>query len=95
MDVSHKLSVIVCSSNAFREIMFLALEGQHPVYTRMYMHKQTYMHNVHMHIVKDALHLNESVRSPINRTLFLMFFVISELTITKYVICLRTLVMIL
>jgi len=31
-----KLPVIVCSTKAFRENMFLAPEGQHPVY--MYVH---------------------------------------------------------
>jgi hypothetical protein len=31
-----KLSVTVCTTKAFREIMFLALAGQHSVY--MYVH---------------------------------------------------------
>ena len=31
------LSVIVCSTKAFRENMFLALEGQHLVYMHMHM----------------------------------------------------------
>jgi len=40
------------------------------------------MHNAHMHIIMDALHSKERVQSSINKTLYLMFFVISEITIT-------------
>jgi hypothetical protein len=36
-----------------------------------------------MHIVMDALHSKEKVQSPINNTLYLMSFVISEITITQ------------